>query len=296
MDWLEVIVPAAAAETEDVAAMLADELEAARAGTEIRGAEVVFWVPLADAEAAVLAAREAVTRLRDGGAHLDPARVRSQPAMPESEWRDAWKKYFHTVRLTRQVVVVPSWELEGYAAAADDVAITLDPGMAFGTGAHASTRLVLEELQRLRDGGAAVDRLIDIGCGSGILAIAAVKLWPGATAIAIDNDPIAVRTSVENSDLNGTGALVACAETPIAEITEQFPLVLANIQAHILLALRDPILRSVAPGGRLVLSGLMTTQVEGVASDYAAMPGMSLEAIHRSTDDPQWSSAVLRRA
>ena len=77
--------------------------------------------------------------------------------------------------------------------------IDLDPGMAFGTGTHASTRLVLEQLQVLADAGATPARILDVGCGSGILAIAAVKRWPGATCVAVDNDPIAVQATAENA-------------------------------------------------------------------------------------------------
>ncbi len=85
--------------------------------------------------------------------------------MPEAEWRDAWKRYFKVSRLTRQIVVVPSWE--SYTPSPGDVPIALDPGMAFGTGTHASTQLVLEELQALADGGLRPARVLDMGCGWG---------------------------------------------------------------------------------------------------------------------------------
>ena len=129
--------------------------------------------------------------------------------MPEAEWRDAWKRYFKISRLTRQIVVVPSWE--SYTPAADDVTIALDPGMAFGTGTHASTQLVLEELQALADGGLYPARVLDMGCGSGILAIAAAKLWPKTSVIAIDNDPIAITATADNAAGNGVGARITAA-------------------------------------------------------------------------------------
>jgi ribosomal protein L11 methyltransferase len=293
MDWLEVIVPVPAIEADDVAAMLADELTAAAAGTELRGAEVVFWVPFAEGEQALMETRAAVSRLAAGGSRVDPARVHTQPAMPEAEWRDAWKKYFHAVKLTRQIVVAPTWE--PYTAAPGEVVVTIDPGMAFGTGAHASTRLVLEELQRMHDGGdAPPPRFVDVGTGSGILAIAACLLWPQTSGLAIDNDAIAVRAASENCAANGVGDRVTCAETPIADVAEVFPLVLANIQAHVLLEMRPALTARVAPGGALVLSGLLTTQAGSVASDYAAL-GFTVEEIRPSTDDPQWSSVRLRQ-
>jgi len=290
-DWVEVVVPAAAAEVEEIAALLAAEVDAAAAGTEIRGDEVVFWAPLDGAEQVALETREAVAALAARGASVDPARVRTQPAMPEEEWRDAWKRYFHVTRIGRRTVVVPSWE--SHTPAAGEIVIDLDPGMAFGTGTHASTRLVLEELERLAE-TLAPARVLDVGAGSGILAIAACKAWPAATAVAIDNDPLAVRVCAENCAANGVGARVESAETPVGELAEAFPLVLANIQAHVLLALRDDLVARCAPGATLVLSGLLSTQAPGVAEAYVAA-GLELVALRPSADDAQWSSAVLLR-
>ena len=293
MLWLEVIVPVPVLEADDVAAMLADELPAAAAGTELRGGEIVFWVPFEAGEQAVLETRAAVSRLAAAGSRLDPARVHTQPAMPEAEWRDAWKKHFRATRVTRQIVVAPTWD--PCTAAPGEVVVTLDPGMAFGTGTHASTRLVLEELQRLHDqGGPGPAQFLDVGCGSGILAIAACLLWPEARGLAIDNDAIAIRTTTENCALNELGDRVTSSERPVEEVAEVFPLVLANIQAFVLLTMRAALSATVAAGGTLILSGLLTTQVDGVAADFAAL-GLVVEEIRASTDDPQWSSVRLRR-
>jgi len=289
-DWVEIIVPVGAADVDDIAALVAADIQAAAAGTEQRGDEVVFWVAAADVAQALSDTRDAVTRWAAGGAAVDPARVRSAAALPETEWRDAWKKYFKVSRLTRQFVVVPSWE--PYTPQDGDVAIDLDPGMAFGTGTHASTRLVLEHLQELADAGATPARILDVGCGSGILSIAAVKRWPGATCVALDNDPIAVQATAENSAHNKVGDRIAAAITPVGELTETFPLVLANIQAHVLRELMDALLART--GGTLILSGLLTPQAAPLADEFVAK-GLKLVAIRQSTDDPQWSSAVLAR-
>jgi len=310
--WVEVIVSVGAADVDDVAALIASEVAAATAGTEQRGDEVVFWVAAADAPAALAEACDAVTRWRAGGLAVDPARVRIAAAMPEAEWRDAWKKYFRITRLTRQIVVVPSWER--FAAAPDDVVIDLDPGMAFGTGTHASTQLVLEELQALADRGVAPPRIVDVGCGSGILSIAAVKLWPSASCVAIDNDPIAVAATQENAAINRvTGRITAStqslapASTPspappaaptagpaTREPLPLFELVLANIQAHVLRELRGSLISSVAPGGTLILSGLLTPQAQPLADEFVGA-GMRCVHVRASTGDPQWSCAVLVR-
>jgi len=284
---VEVIVPVGAADVDDVAALIASEIAAASAGTEQRGDEVVFWVA-ADAVAAALAeTRDAVARWQAGGVSVDPAQVRTAAAVPEAEWRDAWKRYFHVSRLTRQFVVVPSWEQ--FAPGPDDVVIDLDPGMAFGTGTHASTRLVLEELQVLADAGATIDRALDVGCGSGILAIAFAKRWPAARCAAVDIDPLAVSATDDNARANGVAERIAAGtELPAGE----FPLVLANIQAHVLRELRAELLARVAPGGTLILSGLLTPQAPPLAQEFAPLRVVRIRA---STDDPQWSSVTLVR-
>jgi ribosomal protein L11 methyltransferase len=249
----------------------------------------VFWAPLAGAEQIALETRAAIAVLAGQGAGVDPARVRIQPAIPEEEWRDAWKKYFHVTRIGRRTVIVPSWER--HDAAPGEIVVELDPGMAFGTGTHASTRLVLEELERLADTGAAPDRILDVGAGSGILAIAAARTWPAARVVAVDNDPIAVRTCAENCAANRVGERVESALTPVEDVPGTFPLVLANIQAHVLRALKDGLVARCAPGGTLILSGLLTPQAEPVAAEF----GLTVVAIRPSSDDPQWSSAVLQK-
>ena len=290
--WAEVVVPVGAADVDDVAALIASEVLAAAAGTEQRGDEVVFWVT-ADAAAGALAeVRDAARRWQAGGLAVDPARVRVAAAMPEAEWRDAWKKYFRVSRLTRQFVVVPSWER--FVPGADDVVIDLDPGMAFGTGTHASTRLVLEEIQAIADGAAPPPRILDVGCGSGILAIAAVKRWPAATAVAIDTDPLAVAATADNASINRVADRIAASSRDLGELGEAFPLVLANIQAHVLRALQDALIACTAPGGTLILSGLLTPQARPLADEFAAA-GLRCVHVRASTEDPAWSCAVLVR-
>jgi ribosomal protein L11 methyltransferase len=292
-DWVEVIVPVGAADVDDIAALITFDIAAAAAGTEQRGDEVVFWVARTDAAAALATTRDAVTRWQANGAAVDPGRVRLADAMPETEWRDAWKKYFHITRLTRQFVVVPSWEEHTHRA--DDVVIDLDPGMAFGTGTHASTRLVLEELQDLADRDISPHRVLDVGCGSGILAIAAMKRWPAATCVAIDNDQLAIDATVDNASINRVADRIHATIEPLRALgTEQFPLVLANIQAHVLRELMTELMAHTSPYGTLILSGLLTPQAEPLAQEFVAA-GMRLLKIRASTTDPQWSSVTLAR-
>ncbi len=291
-DWLEVVVQVGAADVDDIAALIVAEVPAAAAGTEQRGDEVVFWVSREDAAAALAQAQGALARWQANGAAVDPARVRIADAVPEAEWRDAWKRYFKVSELTRQFVVVPSWET--FQPSGDQIAIHLDPGMAFGTGTHASTRLVLEELQARADQGVGATRVLDVGCGSGILSIAAVKQWPGATCVALDVDPLCVDATRENAAANRVADRIYAMATPVSELREEFPLVLANIQAHVLRALKAELIARTAPGGTLILSGLLTPQAEPLATEYAAA-GMRLRGIRASRHDPEWSVAVLAR-
>lgn len=291
-EWLEIVVPTTVAAADDVAGLLAAELEAAGAGTELRGDEVVFWVALEDGERVLEDTRRVAAELAASGLPVDPARITMRAAVPEQEWREAWKRHFHVIRLTRRIVIVPSWE--EHAPAPDDLVIHLDPGQAFGTGAHATTRLLLEELQGLADRGAAAGRFLDVGAGSGILAIAATRLWPEARGVAIDVDPHAVAAARENVERNGAGDRITCGDEPVGEVAGDFDLVCANIQADVLLDLRADIIARVAPGGVLLLSGLLAGQVEGVARRYADS-GLDLETITPSPHDPEWASARLRR-
>lgn len=292
-DWVEIIVPVGAADVDDIAALIVEDIAAAAAGTEQRGDEVVFWVAREDAAAALAVTRDAVTRWQANGASVDPGRVRIADAMPEAEWRDAWKRYFHITRLTRQFVVVPSWEKHTHRAG--DVVIDLDPGMAFGTGTHASTRLVMEELQDLADRDISPNRVLDVGCGSGILAIAAMKRWTSSTCVAIDNDQLAIDATIDNASINRVADRIHATIEPLAALgDEQFPLVLANIQAHVLRALMQDLIAHTSSYGTMILSGLLTPQAEPLANEFVAA-GMRLLKIRASTHDPQWSSVTLAR-
>ena len=290
MEWVELVLPAGPL-ADEVAALLHDDAVAA-AGVEVRGEEIVLWAPAGEADAALAALRKAAARIANAGLPVDASSARVQPAAPEDEWRDAWKRYFHTQRLTTRIVIVPSWDR--HDPAPDDVVLDLDPGRAFGTGAHASTRLCLAELDGLAEAGRAVHRFFDAGTGSGILAIAAAKLWPASRGVAVDIDPIAVGAAQENLERNEVADRVEVSEVPVDRVAGTFELVLANIQADILEPLAEAIVARVAPGGTLILSGLLTAQAEPVAARYAHL-GLEPVAIRHLPDDHDWAAAVLRR-
>jgi ribosomal protein L11 methyltransferase len=292
VEWLEIEVPVVPAEAADVAGALTTTVAAAQGGVELRADSIVFWVRPADVEASVNDARAALTALSGSGMLVDPAGVRVAAARPEHEWRDAWKRYFRTTRVSERLVIVPSWDT--HVPRAGDTILEIDPGRAFGTGAHASTQLCLMEIDALAT-RSRVHCFLDVGTGSGILAIAAARLWPDASGFAIDTDPEAVEVATENVQRNGVAGRVRCETTPLSEVPETFDLVMANIQADVLTALRDVLVQRLTSGGTLILSGLLSTEVESVGRAYAAVPGHRLIGVRRSAADPEWSCAVVTR-
>ena len=189
----------------------------------------------------------------------------------EEEWAEAWKRFFGVERVGRRLVVCPTWI--DYAPRAEEVVIRLDPGMAFGTGQHPTTRLCLEALEgRLRPGqevpGRAPVRVLDLGTGSGILAIAAALLG-AVRVIALDVDPVAVGVARQNVVLNGVegrvqvveGSLGAAGPLPEAD-APRFDMVLANVSTAGITEMAPALARALAPGGTLVASGIGDASVE----------------------------------
>jgi ribosomal protein L11 methyltransferase len=289
--WIEIVieVPAAAAEVMAAAVgELTGGVEIRDADTIIRagaGRSVIVAQCRPELEADVLAEIEAVAgQLKAGGLPAEPLSVRRREAN-EDEWRDVWKQYFRSTRVGRTFLVRPSWDLRPVAAG--DRIIDLDPGRAFGTGGHASTRLVIgicEELAERR-----VGRFLDLGCGSGILSIVAAQLWPAARGLAVDVDPEAVATAAENLERNR----ITTVETRVGGLREvggASDLVLANIEAGVLEALAPEFPARVAAGGTIVLSGLLAGQAEAVAGAFVAA-GFVLEW---RRDEDEWAALSLR--
>jgi ribosomal protein L11 methyltransferase len=232
--------------------------------------------------------------------------------LEEEDWANAWKEHYRVLRIGKRTVIVPSW-LE-YAAQPDDIVLNLDPGMAFGTGLHPTTQLCLMLLeQRARPG----QRTLDLGTGSGILAIAAAKLGAGPV-LALDNDPIATKAAQENVERNGVAALVTVAEgslgaagnamghwlsgdfgederrktkdegQQLADSSPQFELIAANLIAKVLIILAQDIAEALAPGGTLISSGIIIDRENEVA---LALAGVGLNQIERHREG-EWVALV----
>lgn len=204
----------------------------------------------------------------------------------DEDWAHAWKAHWRPMRIGRCLVVVPGWE--EFSAGPDDLVIRLDPGMAFGTGAHASTALALQALEREVLPGAEV---LDVGTGSGILAIAAALLGAGAVT-ALDIDPVAVRVARENVAANGVAGRVKVEQGQAASRpAESADLIVANIVADVLTAIGGDLLQVLRPGGTLILSGIILQEARQVAEHF---DGLGLTRRYALEQDG-WTALVLSR-
>ncbi len=174
----------------------------------------------------------------------------------EEDWANAWKDYYHVTHIGRRLVIRPSWR--EYTPKDNEVVLELDPGMAFGTGLHPTTRLCLEQIeQRTRPGM----RVLDVGTGSGILALAAAKLG-AASVYSIDNSSVAVESATANAAANGLGDRITVVlgvldEVGATQMAGQYDLVLVNILAHIIGEMAPQLAQVLAPGGLLIASGII---------------------------------------
>ncbi len=222
---------------------------------------------------------------KDAIAQLDAA---NNPRLEEiigDAWRDAWKEHFHPFLLCDGLVVAPPWEK--YVGESDSTRVLeLEPGRAFGTGLHETTSLVAQALAKHK-GDFAGQPILDVGCGSGILSLVALA-FGAKTARAIDNDADVIGVVVENAERNDFGSRIEADTTDIADVTETFPLVVANIEADVLINMSAALKKSVEPRGLLVLSGILAPQKDRVVAAFSTLE--LLDAPARG----EWVALVLR--
>lgn len=213
----------------------------------------------AGVEAAIAEASTALGHLQAFG--LRPIGELRTRLVHEADWAEAWKSHFPVLRVGRRLVIRPTWRR--HRRRSGDVVLSLDPGMAFGTGLHPTTRLCLAALETLADEGLLASgharrgaaRVFDVGCGSGILAIAAAKLGAGEL-LGVDTDPIAVEATAANARLNGQTRRIAVRRGSVPSGEALFDLVLANLIASLLVQLAQPLRDELVPGGRILASGI----------------------------------------
>jgi ribosomal protein L11 methyltransferase len=210
-------------------------------------------------------------------------------AVKETDWAEAWKTHYHPIRIGKNLLIRPLWidvELQS-----DDIELALDPGMAFGTGTHPTTQLCLIALEaRVQP----AMRILDLGCGSGILSIAAVKLG-AKSLLATDIDPIAVKATKENAEQNGVSEKITAEVGSLADLlstSQQFDLIVVNILARIIIEMcAQGLGQVVRPGGIAIFSGIIDTQIDDVEQ---ALRETGLEPYQRRQQG-DWITIEARR-
>jgi ribosomal protein L11 methyltransferase len=213
----------------------------------------------------------------------------------DEDWADEWKKYFKPIRISERLTIKPTWE--EYSPLADEIIIEIDPGMAFGTGTHETTSLCLRTLEHVIRGG---EDVIDVGTGSGILSIAAIKL--GAKhVLALDLDPVAVSSAKENALLNGLQDNITVKESDLLKVIESadkklgiklpVQIVVANILAEIIIHFVDDVFHALQSGGTYIASGIIMAKETMVEE---AMTKAGLTVIEKFYDQ-NWVAIVARK-
>jgi ribosomal protein L11 methyltransferase len=255
-----------------------------------RPAVVRGYVPAGDpavAEAAAAEVAEALGHLQAFG--LRPIGELRTRIVHEADWAEAWQAFFPVLRVGRRLVVRPTWRR--HRARKGDVVIALDPGMAFGTGLHPTTRLCLAALEPLADDGRlAGATVLDVGCGSGILAIAALRLG-AASALGVDADPIAIESTLANARRNRLAPRLRARVGSLPTEEEPFDVVLANLIAGVLVPLAAYLRDELRPGGTLVASGIFVDREGDVR---AAFESAGLRIVDRTVEG-DWIALVARR-
>ncbi len=252
-----------------------------------------------DADALIEALKPRIEELREFD--IDPGKVEYAAVLVDDEdWATAWKQYFKPIRVSETLTIKPTWE--EYEAAPEERIIELDPGMAFGTGTHPTTALCLQTLESVVRGG---EDVIDVGTGSGILAIGACRLG-AKRVLALDLDPVAVSSATENVRLNGLSDQVevklsdllgvlkqdeAGAESGQTAVELPVDLVVANILAEIILLFVDDVFAALKPGGIYIASGVYENKETDVEAGLLAS---GFEVLEKRRDE-KWIAFVARK-
>lgn len=228
---------------------------------------------------------EQLAELASFGLQVGQVTVDSQE-LAEEDWADNWKAYYEPARITHDLTIVPSWT--DYEASAGEKVIKLDPGMAFGTGTHPTTKMSLFALEQVLRGG---ETVIDVGTGSGVLSIAS-SLLGAKTIYAYDLDDVAVRVAQENIDLNqGTDNIHVAAGDLLKGVGQEADVIVANILADILVLLTEDAYRLVKDQGYLILSGIISEKLDMV-QEAAFSAGFFLET---HMVQGEWNALVFKK-
>jgi len=243
-----------------------------------------------DLAAKMLAIQEFLASMISNNPDSPPPNMACE-TIPEEDWDRKWREGFKSFHLTNRIVIKPSWET--YRAGTDELVIELDPGQAFGTGLHASTRLIVEMLtETLPTLPKPPERVLDVGTGTGILAISAA-LMGCLTITGIDIDHAAVTAAQENVAANHLSDRINVVDTPLAELAGTFNLIMANIIHNTLVEMAPALSARLAPGGLLMVAGILRGgQAENIRNHYFAQ-GLSCLGLKESGE---WAALCLQKA
>lgn len=209
----------------------------------------------------------------------------NESEIADKNWNEEWEKKFSPIEVTDKIVIKPSFR--DYNASENRIVITIDPKMSFGTGEHQTTKLMLQLIEKYIEPD---DRILDVGSGTGILAIAGAKLG-ASKVIAVDNDEWCYENGIENVNNNKAAEIVDVKLGEITSVTEtNFDLVVANLNKLILMEISESLIEKVRPGGTLLLSGLLEQDEEEIKRLYKEKGQTIIEIIHLD----EWIALVLR--
>lgn len=208
----------------------------------------------------------------------------------DPDWEEAWKKYFKPIKVSHSIVIKPTWER--CTQTGGDIVIDIDPGMAFGTGQHPSTRMCIEAMENilLHDRSVKNWHVLDVGTGTGILGIAAAKLDAGKV-LCVDTDKKAVEIATQNALINNVNERVAVRQGEITKLSETFDLIVANITAKALIQLRPHLTRLLNPNGYLIISGMIEQEKDDINEHFPA----DSYPIHQFLQEKEWICFVMRK-
>lgn len=208
-------------------------------------------------------------------------------SVEDEDWENSWKKYYHPLRVGEHIMVVPAWQKDEFTPAPDDVVVYMDSGLAFGSGTHESTRLCAELIEKYTAPGMDV---LDVGTGSGILAVIESKL--GARKVdACDIDPVAVRVAGENAADNGAENVSVFVSDLLRGVKDQYDLVSANIVADIIIRMAPDLSRVVKTGGYVIVSGVIDEYASEVINTLDECGFVVADVI----SDNGWKGLMFRR-
>jgi ribosomal protein L11 methyltransferase len=206
----------------------------------------------------------------------------------DQDWLAEWKKGYEPIAIGQRLLICPSWRRD-QVKDSGRIVVEIDPGMAFGTGTHETTRGCLEMLEKYWQGGA----LLDAGTGTGILAIAAIKLHPGSRVVGFDVDPEAIEVAMENAAINGVADDIEIEVNKLSSFHDQdFDMVMANLTSDVIITLAADFAQVIKPGGVLIVSGILLEQGDELKSAFEKRGFKVIE----EKPDGEWVTFVLRLA